>query len=83
MKNCRLDNHHSISGEYIKDVDKIILPQDPLLNHKFPMPIIERGHCGGVWEAMEDDRKEEFDGILYRNCDGEDFQPLAMMNSKV
>ena len=71
-----------ISGEYIKDIDKIILPQDPLLNHKFPTPIIERGLCGGVWESMEDDLKED-DGTLYRNCDGEDLQPLALLTSKV
>ena len=47
------------------------------------MPIIERGHCGGVWEAMEDDRKENNDGILKRNCEGVDLQPLALKHSKV
>ena len=46
-------------GEYIKDIDKIVLPQDPLLANKFPTPIMERAACGGIWEALEESEKEK------------------------
>ena len=39
----------------MKDVDRVLLPQDPSLDHKFPRPVTERSHCGGIWEAMEED----------------------------
>ena len=71
-------------GEYIKDIDKIVLPQDPLLANKFPTPIMERAACGGIWEALEESEKEKWDGDLYRDCFAEEyFQPLAMFDSKV
>ena len=71
-------------GEYIKDVDKIIIPEDPLLKDKFPTPIMERGHCDGIWESMEESRREDNDGVLIRDCYGPEYiQPLANMNSKV
>lgn len=72
------------AGEYIKDIDKIVLPQDPLLENKFPIPIMERAACGGIWEALEESEKEKWDGTLYRDCFAEEyFQPLAMFDSKV
>ena len=71
------------SGEYIKDVDRVVLPQDPVLDHKFPRPITERSHCGGIWEALEEDIKEDEDE-LKRDCYADGYiQPLSNFNSEV
>ena len=73
----------SCSGDYLKDVDRVVLPQDPILDHKFPRPITERSHCGGIWEALEDDIKEDEDELV-RDCYADGYiQPLATYNSEV
>ena len=73
----------TLAGEYMKDVDRVLLPQDPSLDHKFPRPVTERSHCGGIWEAMEEDMKED-DGELARDCYAQGYvQPLATFNSEV
>ena len=73
----------SCSGEYIKDVDRVVLPQDPILDHKFPRPVTERSHCGGIWEALEESMKEDEDELV-RDCYAEGYiQPLATYNSEV
>ena len=64
-------------------MDRVLLPQDPVLDHKFPRPIIERSHCGGIWEALEEDTKED-EGELVRDCYADGYmQPLAIHNSEV
>ena len=73
-------------GEYIKDIDHIILPLDPILNNTIPLPIIERGHCGGNYEAFEEYLKEKLEnnGELRRDCYGKPYeQPLSIFDSKV
>ena len=73
-------------GEYIKDMDQIILPLDPILNNSVPLPIIERDHCGGSYEAFDDylKEKEENNGELRRDCYGKPYeQPLSIFDSKV
>ena len=40
-------------GEYLKDLDQILMPQDPLLKNKIPRPLMERGHCQGIWSDLE------------------------------
>ena len=61
----------------------MVLPQDPVLDHKFPRPITERSHCGGIWEALEEDIKEDEDELV-RDCYAEGYiQPLATFNSEV
>ena len=34
-----------ILGEYVKDTDFLLLPQDPLLDNKFPRPLVRGGSC--------------------------------------
>ena len=77
------------SGEYVKDLDNIIMPQDPILQHKIPIPLMEKGHCLGVWSSMENSWYDE-GGESYltnRDCqsfDPSDFsQPLSVSSSKV
>ena len=73
----------SRSGAYLKDVDQVVLPQDPTLDHKFPRPITERSHCGGIWEALEEDIKEDEDELV-RDCYADGYiQPLSTFNSEV
>ena len=68
-------NHNVFTGEHLKDVDQVLLAQDPILDHKFPRPITERSHCGGIWEALEEEIKED---ELVRDCYAEGYiQPLA------
>ena len=61
----------------------MVLPQDPTLDHKFPRPITERSHCGGIWEALEENIKEDEDE-LKRDCYADGYiQPLSNFNSEV
>ena len=41
-----------LSGEYVKDIDFELLPQDPLLDDKFPRPLVERGYCYGIFDPV-------------------------------
>ena len=64
-------------------MDRVLLPQDPVLDHKFPRPITERSHCGGIWEELEEGTKED-EGELVRDCYADSYiQPLAIHNSEV
>ena len=72
-------------GEYLKDLNFTLLPQEPLLDIKFPRPIMERGYCGGIWDSLEAswEPKEKY---LMRDCDPEltDYpSPFARKSSKV
>ena len=68
----------------MKDIDQVILPQDPLLNHTYPSPIMERANCGGKWEVFEDELKDANDDVLEKDCYAEEYlQPLSLENSKV
>ena len=76
----------SFQGEYLKDLDKVLLPQDPLLNNKVPRPLIERGHCNGVWGPLEQSwyDKEEYNNRDCGHYDPVDYlQPLSRLSSKV
>ena len=76
-------------GEYLKDLDQKLLPQDPLLNHKIPRPIVEKGHCMGIWSNMETTWLETLEDYGYSKRDCNDWQnpvylqPLSKLNSKV
>ena len=68
----------------MKDIDQLILPQDPLLNHTYPSPIMERANCGGKWEVFEDELKDANGDVLDKDCYAEEYlQPLSLENSKV
>ena len=71
---------HSIPGEYLKDLERIVLPQDPLLDHKVPRPVMERGYCGGVWSTLELSQISNA-----RDCSNENGDPqyLSKYTSKV
>ena len=76
-------------GEYIKDLDNKIMPQDPILQHKIPIPLMEKGHCSGVWNDLEASWYDTGDNayLTNRDCgsfDPSDFvQPLSASSSKV
>ena len=69
----------------MKDVDRILMPQDPLLDLHIPRPLVERGECGGVWEDLETQRKDEDDdNLLHRDCYGKEYShSLSQYDSKV
>lgn len=80
----------NILGEYLKDLDNKIIPQDPILQHKIPIPLMEKGHCLGVWSSLENSWYDDGGGEDYltnRDCssyDPSDFsQPLSVSSSKV
>ena len=64
-------------GEYVKDVDDILLPREPLLDQKFPRPVVERGYCRGIWATIDDDNQNK------RDCNDEYPQPLSAFGSDV
>ena len=66
-----------ITGEYVKDVDDILLPREPLLDQKFPRPIVERGYCSGIWSTIDDNAENK------RDCNEEYPQPLSAFGSDV
>ena len=75
-----------ILGEYIKDINFELLQQDRLLNHKIPRPLVEKGHCMGIWMGMEQ-AWESDEYYTNRDCmsyDPTDYlQPLSRLSSKV
>merc|ERR1719384_1586706 len=62
-------------GEYVKDVDDILLPREPLLDQKFPRPVMERGYCSGIWSTIDDNDQNK------RDCNEEYPQPLSAFGS--
>lgn len=65
----------------MKDKDQALLPHEPLLDIKFPRPLVERGYC---WEgAFYDlDEAESMSGTITRDCDSGVFEyPFAKMDS--
>ena len=74
---------HLLVGEYLKDIDRILLPIDPNLNMSMPLPLTERDACGDVFEILEDDAKED-GGELKRDCYAEAYpQDISTATSKV
>ena len=72
------------SGEYVKDVDFLLLPQDPLLDVKFPRPVVERGSCNGMWRGLDKKNEDEEGNVRNRDCgDGDYLQPLSKQSSEV
>ena len=72
------------SGEYVKDVDFLLLPQDPLLDVKFPRPVVERGSCNGMWRGLDKKNEDEEGNVRNRDCGDEDYlQPLSKQSSEV
>ena len=74
----------NFTGEYLKDLDQDLLPQDPLLDHKIPRPLVEKGLCGGLWNTLESSWKDS-DGVqTIRDCSESDYvQPFSRLSSKV
>ena len=71
-------------GEYVKDIDFLLLPQDPILDLKFPRPVVERGYCYGVFQALEVKNRDDTGKIGNRDCDSGDYlQPLSGLSSRV
>ena len=78
-----VDNFFS-SGEYVKDVDFLLLPQDPLLDIKYPRPVVERGYCYGIFQALDEKNRDDTGKIGNRDCDSGDYlQPFSEMSSRV
>ena len=71
-------------GEYLKDLDQALLPQDPLLDHQVPRPLVEKGLCKGLWGPLEKSWQDS-DGVqTYRDCSHTDYiQPFSRLSSKV
>ena len=70
----------------MKDVDKILIPTDPLLNLSVPLPLTERDLCGGVFESMEEHYVEDDpEGTKFkRDCYAESYpNKLSFALSKV
>ena len=68
----------------MKDIDQKLLPQDPLLNHIIPRPLIENGVCGGQWRGLDKERAKDPKHIK-RDCDPKSVDPqhFSLMSSKV
>ena len=49
-----------------------LLPQDPLLNLKFPRPIVERTYCGGSFIMMDTLPSTGFPPKFERHCNFDD-----------
>ena len=65
----------------MKDKNYTLLPHEPLLNVKFPRPLVERGYC---WEGafFPLDEALSLSGTQHRDCNSGDYQhPLARMSS--
>ena len=60
-------SHWYNMGEYLKDLDQILIPQDPLLENKVPVPLMERGYCYGTWTNFETNIGED-EFYTYRDC---------------
>ena len=75
------------SGEYLKDLDGTIIPQDPLLMHKVPIPIVEKGACGGIWQNLEftwDYTTTHLERDCWSTYEPADYlQPLSKLSSSV
>jgi len=69
-------------GEYVKDIDFELLPQDPLLDDKFPRPLVERGYCYGIFDPVDNANRMETGDIRNRDCESGDYlQPLSDVSS--
>ena len=77
--------HSFSSGEYVKDLDQILIDQDPLLDYKVPRPLVERGYCSGTWSNF--DSQWPWDQPQPRDCWDSDMngyeQPLSRHPSQV
>ena len=74
------------TGEYLKDLDGTIIPQDPLLMHKIPIPIVEKGACGGIWQNLEntwDFRVAQFNRDCSSSYPSYFLQPFSKLTSEV
>ena len=72
------------AGEYVKDIDFLLLPQETLLNLKYPRPLVERGYCYGVFQTVDEGNKNEMGDVKNRDCHSGDYlQPLSSENSVV
>ena len=68
----------------MKDVNYTLLPQDPILDFKFPRPVVERGYCYGKWQAVDESRTDESGDVKNRDCNsGHYSQPLSGVDSTV
>ena len=50
---------------------------DPILDQKFPRPVVERGYCHGIWATVDDNP------LNTRDCNDEYPQPLSSFTSNV
>ena len=56
----------------------MLLPREPLLDQKFPRPVVERGYCHGIWATVDDGGQ-----TTTRDCNDEYPQPLSALRSIV
>ena len=69
----------------MKDVDRVVIPQDPLLDLEIQRPLMERADCGGAWKEYDQHKSEiSFYDIIERDCFGEPYPEYGWlrMNSK-
>ena len=53
----------------MKDLDWVVLAQDPVLASKVPRPLVEKGHCQGIWAPLENTWYEAAeDYTTFRDC---------------
>ena len=72
-------------AEYLKDVDRVLIPQDPLLDHEIQRPLMERADCGGTWQTFDQHKADiSYYKLIERDCVGEPYPEYGFlrMNSK-
>ena len=45
----------------MKDINFTLLPQESLLDHRFPRPVMEKGYCHeytGTWAPVEEENRD-------------------------
>ena len=45
----------------MKDINFTLLPQERLLDHRFPRPVMEKGYCHeytGTWAPVEEENRD-------------------------
>ena len=72
-------------AEYLKDVDRVLIPQDPLLDIELQRPLVERADCGGTWQSFDEYKaKNSPHELIERDCVGEPYPEYGFLqkNSK-
>ena len=62
----------------MKDINFSLLPQEGVLDHRFPRPVMEKGYCHeytGTWAPVEEENRDPNTGnkeniVLHVPCTG-------------